>query len=164
MPGRLDFASHAPSLQFRFKLVSNRLPNAQIYCKAATQPSVNNNPVRADFLNYYIKYKGKTEWNDITLTCYTYEGITAQEVYDYFNDKHQTIEFAIDYRNFIYKHNLDLFILNPLGEDAAKWTMKGAFISQCDWGSVDWGSDAPIELKLTIVYDYAKYETLGGSL
>lgn len=164
MPGRLSFADHAPSLQFRYRLVSNKLPGVGIYCRAATQPKVNNNPVRVDILNHYFKMKGKTDWDDITLTCYSYEGITAQEVYDYFNKDHQSIELAVDYRTWFYKHNLDLIVLNPKGEDAAKWTMKGAFIGSAEWGSVDWGNDGPIEIRLTIAYDYAVYETLGGSL
>lgn len=160
MPGRLSFSDHKPSLQFRYRLQSSKLGKANIYCRAATQPKVNNNPVRVDILNHYFKMKGKTDWDDITLTCYSYEGITAQEVYDYFNNDHQGIELATDYRTMFYKHNLDLFILNPMGQDIAKWTMKGCFISSAAWGNVDWGVDNPIEIQLVMCYDYAKYETL----
>lgn len=104
--------------------------------------------------------KGKSDWDNITLTCYAYEGITAQEVYDYFNNAHQGIELATDYRSFMYKHNLDLIILNPKGEDSSKWTMKGAFVSSISWGNVDWGNDGVIEIQIVIAYDYAKYESL----
>ena len=57
-----------PLLSFRFKVIFSILDNVQFYGKAITLPAAENNPLTIDYGNTYIKVKGKTRWNDVTMT------------------------------------------------------------------------------------------------
>jgi hypothetical protein len=50
-------------------------------------------------------------------------------------------------------------MLGPVGDKIEQWTLKGAFITQANFGDLDWatGTD-PATIELTISYDYAILE------
>jgi len=146
-----------PRLQFRYTWFTSHLPGISIYARSAQQPSFDNNPVTVDFMSSYYKLKGKTRWNDITLTCYQFEGITGRELYQYLNNDHFNVSDAVENFADEYKHKMQLFLLNPLGVPTGIWTLEGAFIANASWGSMDYGSDEVMECEITISYDYAEF-------
>lgn len=147
-----------PRLQFRYLVFSTKLPGATIHARSAQQPSFDNNPVTIDFMSGYFKMKGKTRWNDITLSCYQFENITANEVYRYFNREHMDVRDAEERFAHRYKHMMQLFLLGPGGLPTARWKLIGAFISNVSWGNMDYGNDEVIECELTITYDYGEFQ------
>lgn len=145
-----------PRLQFRYSVFSSKLPGAVIHARSAEQPSFDNSPVTIDYMSNYFKMKGKTKWNDIKLSCYSFEGITENELYSYFNRDHfrvteGTEKFAED-----YKHIMQLFMMSPMVIPTARWRLFGAFISNASWGAMDYASDDIIQCEITISYDYAE--------
>tara|TARA_R110001606_G_scaffold130354_3_gene265753 strand:- start:18 stop:158 length:141 start_codon:yes stop_codon:yes gene_type:complete len=42
-----------------------------------------------------------------------------------------------------------------VGDVVEQWKLKGAFVSNANFGDADWTSDAPMNISLTIVMDYA---------
>jgi len=157
MPRVVAPGSHHPSLQFRYQMQTSKLPGAKIYARSAQQPSADNAPVNVEHINYYFKVKGKTRWNDITLSCYHFEGITAKEIWSYFNE-HQKVTPATDSYAPVYKHDMQLQILGPDGSSpTGTWKMIGAFISTVNWGDMDWGTDDVVNAEITISYDYAEF-------
>jgi len=154
MPRVVTPDSFHPSLQFRYQILSSKIPGAAIYARSAQQPGFDNAPVTMEHINAYFKVKGKTRWNDITLSCYQYEGITASEVWQYTQD-HQAVPGATDFHAPNYKHDMTVNILAPDGTTpTATFSLKGAFFGAAVWGDMDWGTDDPIQCELTIVYDW----------
>lgn len=153
-----------PTLQFRYMLFTTKLPTAVIHARSAQQPSFDNSPVTIDHKNGYFRVKGKTKWNDITLSCYQFEGITSKELWRYLNKDHQRVSSATDYFAHDYKHMMQLIMLNPMGIPINIWQLHGAFISSASWGSLDWASDEVAQCDITISYDYAELDGLGEIL
>lgn len=145
-----------PSLQFRYMVTTSKLPGAQFYARSAQQPGFEQNPVTLEHINSYFKVKGKTRWDDLTMSCYQYEGLTAKQFWDYLQ-QHQVTASATDAYAPAYKHDLQIMILNPLEVPVGTWKLVGAFYSGVKWGEMDWGTDDPIQIDLTIAFDYATY-------
>lgn len=154
---RLEPSAHKPILQFRFEMQTTALPNASIYCKSATLPSIENTPIVAEYGNTQMKVKGKTKWNDITVTCYYYEGMTWIDFWAWLN-KHQLTETGIDKYADEYKHDITLKMNKPSGtESVHEIKLVGAFVSSVEMGNLDWAAEEIVEMSITLAYDYAKY-------
>ena len=153
---------HHPSLQFRYELVSNKLPSLKLYGRSSGLPTMDQPAVALEHINGYFNVKGKTRWQDISVSCYAYEGITFKELYDYLNNDHHTIQDATDYYAPQYKHDLKINVLGPDGSTpTGTWTLVGAFFQNVNWGDMAWDTDDAIQCELTITYDYATYEDIG---
>ncbi len=149
--------SFHPSLQFRYKVLTSKLPGAQFYARSAQQPGFENNPVTIEHINAYFKVKGKTRWDDITMSCYQFEGITATQFWTYLQD-HQQVAGATDQYAPTYKHDMQVMVLAPDGDTpVATWKLIGAFYSSVKWGDMDWGTDDAIQVDLTVAFDYCDY-------
>lgn len=154
---RLEPSAHKPILQFRFEMQTTALPHASIYCKSATLPSIDNTPITAEYGNTQMKVKGKTKWNDITVTCYYYEGLTWIDLWAWLN-KHQITDDGIDKYADEYKHDVTLKLNKPSGiASVHEIQLIGAFISSVEMGSMDWAAEEIAEMTITFAYDYAKY-------
>lgn len=145
-----------PSLQFRYMVTTSKLPGAAFYARSSQQPGFQNNPVTVEHINAYFKVKGKTRWDDLTMSCYQFEGITASDFWKYLQ-QHQAVPSATDQYAPTYKHDMQIMILNPLGVPIGTWKLIGAFYSSVAWGQMDWGTDDVIQVDVTMAYDYAEY-------
>ena len=105
-----------------------------------------------------IIIKGKSNWTDITITLY--DPIVpsgAQSVMEWIRSGHESITGRDGYADF-YKKNIDFYMLGPVGDKVEQWKLVGAFISSAEFGDVDWSSNEPVMITLTITYDYAILE------
>jgi hypothetical protein len=55
----------------------------------------------------------------------------------------------------MYKKNLTLSQLSPIGEVIEEWTLYGTFITEANFGSLDWSAEDVVMIDLTLRYDYA---------
>lgn len=157
MPRVVVPEAYHPSLQFRYQVTTSKLPGAQFYARSAQQPGFENNPVTIEHINAYFKVKGKTRWDDLTMSCYQFENITATQFWAYLQE-HQQVSGATDQYAPSYKHDLQIMILAPDGSTpVGTWKLIGAFYSGVKWGEMDWGTDDAIQVDLTIAFDYAEY-------
>ena len=156
MPRVLSPTVFHPTLKFRFFVFSLQLPSAGMYARSAELPKATNAPVTVDYRGHYFKMKGKTRWNDITISCYQFEGFTNREMWSYFKD-HYNVSGGHDEDHTRYKHVLVLTQLNPMGAPIGSWRLDGAFFSDIDTGDMDWGANDITECTLTITYDFAEY-------
>ena len=46
-------------------------------------------------------------------------------------------------------------MLGPVGDVVEEWVLKGAFIKGADFGEMDYSSNDPADITLTLQYDYA---------
>ena len=54
-----------------------------------------------------------------------------------------------------YKKDITFNVLGPVGDIIEEWTLKGAFIQSANFGDMSFEDSAPVEISLTLRYDYA---------
>ncbi len=131
---------------------------ASYLIKAANRPSITFEPVVLDHINVKRKLKGKGEWQDVEVTLY--DPIVpsgAQQVMEWVRTSHESITGRDGYADF-YKKDIDIYMLGPVGDKIENWKLKGAFINSAVFNDLDWSSNDPSEITLTLSYDYAILE------
>jgi hypothetical protein len=140
--------------RFWFYLEPGGIPS--YVCKAASKPSFTQTPVVIDHVNVQRKFKGKTEWQDMTITLQDpVDPISAAAVHDWLLLHHEAVT-GIDGYADDYKRELQLDQLGPDGDVLETWILNGAFISAGNFGDLDWSSNEVVTIELTITYDYAE--------
>ena len=123
--------------------------------KTSAKPSAENGEIILDHINIQRKVKGKTKWSALEITLY--DPITpsgAQAVMEWFRSHHESATGRDGYSSF-YKKNITLQQLDGLGNAIEEWTIHGAFIQSCNWGTLDWASEEVQTITATLSYDYA---------
>jgi hypothetical protein len=126
--------------------------------KTASRPTFTSEVVELDHINVKRKIKGKSTWDDINITLY--DPIVpsgAQQVMEWVRSSHESLTGRDGYAAF-YKKDITFYLLGPVGDKVEQWTLKGAFISSANFGELDWASNDPLSIELTLVYDYAILE------
>ena len=67
---------------------------------------------------------------------------------------HESVTGRDGYSDF-YKKDLKIQTLGPVGDVVEEWILKGAYCQNANFGSMDWTSDSPANISMTIVMDYA---------
>jgi hypothetical protein len=145
--------SWEPKRQHQFIMEVNGIPSYLI--KTSAKPSMTNGEVALDMINVKRYVKGKSEWNAIEVTLY--DAIVpsgAQSVMEWVRLHHESATGRDGYSSF-YKKEVRLHQLSPLGEVIEEWILKGAFITESNFGTFDWTSDAVQEISMTLRYDWA---------
>jgi len=131
---------------------------ASYLIKTANRPSISFEVVTLDHINVKRKLKGKGEWQDIEITLF--DPIVpsgAQQVMEWVRTSHESITGRDGYADF-YKKDIDIYMLGPVGDKIENWKIKGAFINNAVFNDLDWASNDPSEITLTLSYDYAILE------
>ena len=147
------FRAFEPKVQNRFLLNIDTIPAYLV--KNVKAPTFSDNSIKLDHINSYRKIRGKREWEDITMTLY--DPITpsgAQAVMDWARLSYESVTGRAGYRDF-YKKEIKLQILGPVGDVVEEWILKGCYIQDASFGDLDFGSSDPVEISLTLRYDYA---------
>jgi hypothetical protein len=127
--------------------------------KAANRPSIQFEKVTLDHINIKRQLKGKGEWQDIQLTLYDpIVPSASQLVMEWVRLSHESITGRDGYADF-YKKDLDLYMLGPVGDKVEQWKIKGAYINQLQFGELDFSSNDPATITLTLTYDYYEDNT-----
>ena len=145
-----------PKYTNRFIMYIDGIPSYLI--KAAARPSMTNGEIVLDHINVDRKVKGKTRWNDVSITLY--DPIVpsgAQSVIDWIRLHHESLTGRDGYSTQ-YKKNITFHSLSPTGEKIEEWTLKGAFILDSNFGQMDWGTEDAVTIEITLKYDYAVLE------
>ncbi len=153
---KIFYTNFEPKLANRFIMEIDGVPSFMI--KTANRPKIESEVVELDHINLKRKIKGKSNWTDITITLY--DPIVpsgAQSVMEWIRSSHESITGRDGYADF-YKKNIDFYMLGPVGDKVEQWKLVGAFISSAEFGDVDWSSNEPVMITLTITYDYAILE------
>ena len=123
--------------------------------KAASRPSIDQGEVILDHINVERKLKGKSRWQDVTVTLYDpVVPSAAQQVIEWVRLHHESVTGRDGYSDF-YKKNITFNLLDPVGAVVEEWELKGAYIQSANFGDMDFASSDPVEISLTLRYDYA---------
>ena len=146
------FKAFEPKVQNRFVLISDAIPTFMV--KNLSAPEFTDEVIKLDHINSYRKIRGKREWQDITMTLY--DPITpsgAQAVMDWARLSYESVTGRAGYSDF-YKKELTINILGPVGDIVGEWIIKGAFVTQADFGDFDWSNSEVVDVSLTVAMDY----------
>lgn len=151
------FKEFEPKVAFRHKLYIDGI--TAYTCKTAAMPSLDQGEIVIDYINVDFKVKGKSRWQDISVTLYDpVDPSAAQEVHDWI-EAHHNSKTGIDGFAFGgYKKDISIHALDPEGTPVEKWAIKGAYINTSNWGTMDWSADEAKMIELNIKYDYAYLE------
>ena len=123
--------------------------------KASAKPSLEQGEITLDHINVQRYVKGKSKWNSIGISLY--DAIVpsgAQSVMDWVRLHHESATGRDGYSS-MYKKEITLTALSPLGEKVEEWILKGAYIQSTNFGAYDWSTEDVISIELTLRYDWA---------
>jgi hypothetical protein len=150
------YTNFEPKMKNRFILEVDGI--ASYLIKTANRPTIQFEKVTLDHINVKRQLKGKGEWQDINITLF--DPIVpsgAQQVMEWVRLSHESLTGRDGYADF-YKKDLQIYMLGPVGDKIEQWTLKGAFITTANFGDLDWSSNDPASIELTLAYDYAILE------
>ena len=143
-----------PKVQNRFIMDVDGFPAYVI--KSISGLSLDQGEIILNHINVYRKIKGKTRWSDLTMTLF--DPITpsgAQAVMEWVRLGHESVTGRDGYSDF-YKKDLTVNVLGPVGDVVSEWILKGAFITDTNFGEYNWDIvDTAVNLSLTVSIDYA---------
>jgi hypothetical protein len=161
--------------QNRFIMFIDVIP--AFYVRAASLPTLENNPVVVDTINSDYKIKGKSRWQPINVTLYDpiflqvskrkgfkSIGSGATLVWYWINSYHHDSRNDYDYYMDKYKQTVTISYLDPTGVVSLtalaqdKWVLHGAFCSSVNFGNLDVSSDDLVLIDLEITYDWAELQ------
>ena len=152
-PEEIMFTAFEPKLKNRFIMYIEGIPAYLV--KASGRPNINFELVILDHINIKRKIKGKGTWQPITVTLY--DPIVpsgAQAVMEWVRLSHEAVTGREGYSDF-YKKDITFNMIGPVGDKVEEWTLKGAFILTTTMGEMSWSETTPMEIQLSIEYDYA---------
>ena len=153
---KMFYTNFEPKLSQRFVMEVDGIPSFMI--KASNRPKYTSETITLDHINVKRKIKGKSNWDDMNITLY--DPIVpsgAQQVMEWIRTSHESLTGRDGYAAF-YKKDITFYLLGPVGDKVEQWTLKGAWISSANFGELDWASNDPLSIELTLTYDYAILE------
>lgn len=177
MPTNSQFwnqASIEPKRQFRWLLYIAGMP--QFIVKNVKKPSFSVSETQHDFLNYKFYYPGRVEWSTIDVTIVdpvqpdsTASLVKVLEAAGYVLPDKFTSQ-ANEPRTISKKAFVDglggQIQLVQFGANTGaqqenvleKWTLNNPFLTNVDFGNLDYSSDELVDISMTIRYDWATLE------
>ena len=152
----LFYTPYEPKLKNRFIMDIDGIPAYTI--KTAQRPQITFEEVTLEHMNITRYVKGKGRWQQLQITLYDpIVPSAASAVIEWIRLHHESATGRDGYSDF-YKKNINFQVLGPVGDIIEKWTLNGAFIADASFGYMDFASSDPIEITLTLRYDYAILE------
>ena len=152
-PNEIFFTAFEPKQANRFIMYVDGIPSYVI--KAISAVTLEQGEVVLNHINVYTKVKGKTKWSDLTMTLF--DPITpsgAQATMEWVRLHHESVTGRDGYSD-MYKKDVTINVLGPVGDIVSEWIIKGAFIKGANFGEYNWDTEnAAINLSLTIGMDY----------
>jgi len=152
-PSEIFYTAFEPKVVNRHILYCDGIPSFII--KKVDRPKIDQTAKELDHINIKTFYKGKSVWQAITMELY--DPIVpsgAQAVMEWVRLHHESVTGRDGYQDF-YKKDLTVNVLGPVGDKVEEWTLKGAFITNADFQTLDWSDDGEsLKIALTVQPDY----------
>ena len=150
------FTPFEPKLKNRFVMSIDGIPAYLI--KTAARPSITFEEVELNHMNVKRFVKGKGTWETIEITMYDpVVPSAAQAAMEWIRLSHESVTGRDGYSDF-YKKDVDFQVLGPVGDVVEQWKLKGTWIASANFNDLDFSSSDPVEISLTLRYDYAILE------
>ena len=150
------FTPFEPKLKNRFVMSIDGIPAYLI--KTAARPSITFEEVELNHMNVKRFVKGKGTWETIEITMYDpVVPSAAQAAMEWIRLSHESVTGRDGYSDF-YKKDVDFQVLGPVGDVVEQWKLKGTWIQAANFNDLDFASSDPVDISLTLRYDYAILE------
>ena len=152
-PQDIMFTPFEPKLKNRFIMNIDGVPAYVI--KTANRPQITFDEVELNHMNVKRYVKGKGAWQTLQLTMYDpIVPSAAQAAMEWVRLAHESVTGRDGYSDF-YKKDVSINVLGPVGDIVEEWTLKGTWIQDASFGDLDFAASEPVEITLTLRYDYA---------
>jgi len=152
-PNEIFYTAFEPRMTNRFILYMDGVPSFLV--KGMGAISLTQTAVALNHINVQRYVKGKTIWNTIQFTMY--EAITpagSQTVMEWVRLGHESVTGRDGYSDF-YKKYVTFNGLGPVGDVVNEWIIKGAMITETNFGDYNWDDDGTaVNLTVTVQPDY----------
>ncbi len=150
------YTAYEPKLKNRFIMEIDGIPAFTI--KTAQRPQITFDEVVLEHMNITKYVKGKGRWQTLQITMYDpIVPSAAASVIEWIRLHHESSTGRDGYQD-MYKKNVVFNVLGPVGDKIEQWTLFGTFILDAAFGDLDFSSSEPVEITLTLRYDYAELE------
>jgi len=156
-----------PKMKYRFRAIFENFgvssEKVELTKQVATisRPNVNFNPFALDVYNSKVNLIGKPVWEPVSVTLRDDAGgniskLVGEQIQKQFDFAEQSsASSGIDYK-FVLKFEMldggnganDVTVLET-------WELYGAFVNQVNYGDMDYSSNDPATVALTVTYDNA---------
>jgi len=122
--------------------------------KTAARPSVTTAEVMIPWINSTRYVAGKTTFGTLSVTLHDPIAPSgAQQVMEWMRLCFESVSGRSGYADF-YKRDIQIKMLDPVGTVVQLWDLKGAFITESNFGDLSYESDTDMaEISLTIRVD-----------
>ena len=152
-PQDIMFTPFEPKLKNRFIMQIDGIPAYII--KTANRPQITFDEVELNHMNVTRYVKGKGKWQTLQITLYDpIVPSAAQAAMEWIRLSHESVTGRDGYSDF-YKKDVTFNVLGPVGDIVEEWTLKGTWIQDATFGDMSFDDDTPMEITLTLQYDYA---------
>ena len=152
-PNEIFYTAFEPKQSNRFILYMDGIPSFLV--KGVGAVSLSQTAVAINHINVQRYVKGKTIWGTIAFTLY--ESITpsgAQAVMEWVRLGHESVTGRDGYSDF-YKKDITFNVIGPVGDIVSEWVIKGAVITEVNFGDYNWDDDGtPVNIQVTVQPDY----------
>ena len=152
-PSEIMFTPFEPKVKNRFIMYVEGIPAYLI--KAVARPQITFEEIALDHINVKRYVKGKGDWQALNITLY--DPIVpsgAQAVMEWVRLHKESVTGRDGYSDF-YKKDITINVLGTVGDKVEEWTLKGAFIKDANFGEMNWETNEPADITLSLRYDYA---------
>ena len=152
-PQDIMFTPFEPKLKNRFIMNIDGI-NAYLI-KTINRPQLESDEVILEHMNVTRYVKGKSRWQPLDITLYDpIVPSASQQVMEWVRLHHESVTGRDGYSDF-YKKDITFNVLGPVGDVVEEWELKGAYIQSANFGDMDFATSDPVEIALTLKYDYA---------
>jgi hypothetical protein len=122
---------------------------------SASRPKLTQGTTEIQFLNTSTWVLGRFTWDNIQITFRDPISPSAsQAVMEWVRLGSESVTGRQGYAAG-YKRDVELEMLDPTGVCISKWILKNCFLSNVDFGSLQYSDDALADITATLVMDYA---------
>ena len=154
-PNELMHTNFEPKVANRFIMSVDGIPSYLI--RKCPRPAIKNTEVAIKHMNKTRYIKGRSEWEAMS-GIELYDPIVpsgAQAVMEWVRLHHESVTGRDGYSD-MYKKEVTINVLGPVGDKVEEWTLKGAFITGATFGDLSYEEDGtPLMISLDLRFDHA---------
>ena len=146
LPNRFE-----PKRKFRWVLAIEGIDAFLV--KSTARPTVEVASQEIHWINTVRYIAGKAKFSTMSVTLYDPIAPSgAQQVMEWVRTHFESVSGRDGYADF-YKRDIQLKMLDPVGTVVELWDIKGAQITNATFGDLDYGTEDPTEVALTLQFD-----------
>jgi len=140
-----------PKRQFRWVFAIEGID--AFLMNGAARPTISTNEVELPFINHTRYLAGRTTFGTMGVTLYDPIAPSgAQQVMEWLRTHFESVSGRAGYADF-YKRDCQIKLLDPIGTVVELWDVKGAFITEANYGDLSYDSNDASEISLTLRFD-----------